>query len=228
MSSKIFVESINDRKFVQAVATNEGITLIDDCFFPKSIDKAGNNLKDFIRAQLKEALNGTVEKIGIIIDLDDFSVEKRLAYVSEALKNALLEETGENIASNFTAENQMQTIDIQGNNVDFVCYFMKVGNRGHLDTVLKEIATGPSGYADCLTTWQTCVDEKGLKYDQNQFEKFWVNTYINLDTCQSSKHKGNKDKYCSMKNFEELITKNIFNLKHECLNDLRVFLNHLQ
>jgi hypothetical protein len=229
MSSKIFVESINDQKFVQAVAKTIEIeatlhAINDETFFPKSIDKAGNNLKDFIKSQLKEALNGSINKIGIIIDLDDFTMLERFSYVNDAIKNAIQEEIGQKKIVNFTSENQMQTLDIQGNAIDFACYFMKVGNRGHLDTVLKEIAMKRSDYANCLETWKVCVKGKSLQYDQNQYEKFWVNTYINLDTCLSSKHKGNKEKYCSMKNFEELIKKDIFNLEHECLNDLKTFL----
>lgn len=224
MSKKIFVESINDQKFVQAVSNCISISFDDNIFYPKSIDKAGNNLKDFIKTQLEEVQNGNIDKIGIIIDLDDFQVSERLSYVSDAIKRAFKEELNQEIELNFTSENQIQSIDIQGNTVDFVCYFMKVDGRGHLDTVLKTIANKPSGYADCLATWQTCVEDKKLTYDQNQYEKFWVNTYINLDTCTSSKHRGNKEKYCSMKNFEELITKNIFDLEHECLSDLKIFL----
>lgn len=223
MSKKIFVESINDQKFVQAVSNNIGLTIDDHFFYPKSIDKAGNNLKDFIKTQLEEVQNGNIDKIGIIIDLDDFQVSERLSYVSDAIKRAFKEELNQEIKLNFTSENQIQSVDIQGNTVGFVCYFMKVDNRGHLDTVLKTIANKPSGYADCLATWQTCVEDKKLTYDQNQYEKFWVNTYINLDTCSKNDSK-QKERKCSMKALEYVMTKNIFDLEHECLSDLKIFL----
>jgi hypothetical protein len=227
MKNSLFVESINDQVFVEAVVNRVNTTKkechIDD-YFPKSIDKVGNNLKEFIKSKLREVIVGQINKIGILIDLDDFLITERLNYVNNAIQQAIKEELNEAITIQISAENQLQTIEIQENTVDFACYFMKIGNRGHLDTVLKTIANKPSDYADCLYNWQICVEGKNLKYDQNQYEKFWVNTYINLDTCQSSAHRGNKEKYCSMKNFEQVIKKNIFNLDHECLVDLKTFL----
>jgi hypothetical protein len=224
MSYKIFVEGVSDQKFCQAIAYKIGLTISDEYFYPQSIDKEGNNLKKFIVNHFEAVENGQIDTLGIIIDLDDFTVQERLNYINDAIKRAFQEEYSIDINLVIGAENTTYFIDFQGNTLSFICYFMKVANRGHLDTVLKEIANKSSGYADCLTTWQTCVEGKKLQYDQNQYEKFWVNTYINLDTCTSSKHKGNKEKYCSMKNFDELIKKDIFNLEHECLNDLKIFL----
>ncbi len=221
MAYRIFVESPNDRKFIQAFGLNIGKTIAENHFYEKNIGKTSTNITTFVQDNLSEILRGNVDKIGIIIDLDDFTISQRLDFVNEGINNALKGIT----TINFTTENQIQTLDIQGNNVDFVCYFMKVGNRGHLDTVLKEIASEPSNYADCLTEYRKCIEAKKLKYTQSDFEKYWVDQYIRQDTCKKTEQ-GQRENKCSMRVLDFVLQKGVFNLKHKCLDDLKTFLKH--
>jgi hypothetical protein len=219
MAYRIFVESHNDRMFVQAVAQNIGISMNDDSFYPKNIGETPTNITTFIKDNLSEIQTGKIDKIGIIIDLDEVTIAERLNFVNKGVNDAF---EGTPILS-FTAENQLQSIDIQENKIEIVCYFMKVGSRGHLDTVLKEIACKSSDYADCLIEYRKCIEAKKLKYTQSDFEKYWVDQYIRQDTC-TKKEQGQRENKCSMKVFNVVLQKGVFNLEHECLDNLKTFL----
>ncbi|MCX8481508.1 MAG: hypothetical protein ORN58_06285, partial [Sediminibacterium sp.] len=70
--------------------------------------------------------------------------------------------------------------------------------------------------------WKECLIFNGVEINDSDFNKFWLNIYIRYDTCtnQDSKH---ADKNCSLKNFEKLIEKDIFDLEHNNLDELKSF-----
>lgn len=105
---------------------------------------------------------------------------------------------------------------------------MNVNGKGELETVLKEIKTQPSPYADCLKSWRACVESEEKEVTEKEFVKSWIQNYIRLDTCFTSKYRGNKGKYCSMRQLDNILARTgdkvTFDLHHELLNPIKEFL----
>ncbi len=159
-----------------------------------------------------------IEKIGIIIDIDNDSEQERLNLVNKCIKQVFESET---------LSSTKQFIDICGDNgtkAKLACYFTNVGGKGELETLLKEIKAIQSTYADCLNSWQTCIENQGKEINQKEFDKFWVSIYLRYDTCskQEQKQAGSK---CSMSGFDYVMKhkKDIWDWDNSALDDLKDF-----
>ena len=223
MSNIVIVESKNDRIFMQAMVEKLNCDIqvelpiyIDDY---KSLE--GLSETELIKAlKALEALidKNNIEKIGIIIDIDNYSEQERLKFVDRCIKQV------------FEAEsllNTKQFIDIcgdNGTNAKLACYFTNVGGKGELETLLKAIKARDSPYADCLDSWKTCIESLGKKINQKDFDKFWISNYIRYDTCsnQEQKQAGRK---CSMYGFDYVMEhkKDIWDWDNPILDDLKEF-----
>lgn len=159
-----------------------------------------------------------IEKIGIIIDIDNDSEQERLELVNKCIKQVFESET---------LSSTKQFVDISGDNgtnAKLACYFTNVGGKGELETLLKAIKARDSPYADCLNSWQTCIESQGKKINQKEFDKFWISNYIRYDTCsnQEQKQAGRK---CSMSGFDHVMEhkKDIWDWDNPALDDLKEF-----
>ena len=159
-----------------------------------------------------------IEKIGIIIDIDNDSEQERLRFVDRCIKQVFESET---------LSSTKQFIDIFGDNgtkAKLACYFTNVGGKGELETLLKAIKARDSPYADCLDSWKTCIESLGKKINQKDFDKFWISNYIRYDTCsnQEQKQAGRK---CSMSGFDYVMEhkKDIWDWDNPTLDDLKEF-----
>ena len=159
-----------------------------------------------------------IEKIGIIIDIDNDSEQERLELVNKCIKQVFESET---------LLSTKQFIDICGDNgtkAKLACYFTNVEGRGELETLLKAIKAKDSPYADCLDSWKTCLENQGKKINQKEFDKFWISNYIRFDTCskQEQKQAGRK---CSMSEFDYVMEhkKDIWDWDNSALDDLKDF-----
>ena len=159
-----------------------------------------------------------IEKIGIIIDIDNDSEQERLELVNKCIKQVFESET---------LLSTKQFIDISGDNgtnAKLACYFTNVGGKGELETLLKAIKAKDSPYADCLDSWKTCIESLGKKINQKDFDKFWISNYIRYDTCsnQEQKQAGRK---CSMSGFDYVMEhkKDIWDWDNPTLDDLKEF-----
>ena len=77
----------------------------------------------------------------------------------------------------------------------------------------------------CSISEYECLAENQKEVSDKIFNKFWINNYIMYDTCTSSKHKGQKSKYCI---FEYAMReKDIWNFDHPILKELKDFLKEL-
>ncbi|MEG4419078.1 hypothetical protein QUA70_10785 [Microcoleus sp. LAD1_D5] len=225
MSNIVIVESKNDRIFMQAMVEKLNCDLqvaspiyIDDY---KSLDGLDETKLISALKNLKaEIPKKGVKKIGIIIDIDNYSEQERLGLVNNCIKNGFGTETK-------TLSSTKQFIDICGDNgtkAELACYFTNVGGRGELETLLKAIKARESPHADCLDSWKTCIEKQGQEIDRKDFDKFWVSNYIRYDTCstQDQKQAGRK---CSMAGFDYVMEhkKDIWDWNNPALDDLKEF-----
>ena len=115
-----------------------------------------------------------IEKIGIIIDIDNCSEQERLKFVDRCIKQVF---EAESLSST------KQFIDIcgdNGTNAKLACYFTNVGGQGELETLLKAIKARESPHADCLNSWKTCIESQGQQMGRKDFDKFWVSIFRQL------------------------------------------------
>jgi hypothetical protein len=224
VSNIVIVESKNDAIFMQAMVEQLKCDIQVDP--PIHIDnyktleglsetKLIITLKD-LEADLQKR---EIEKIGIIIDIDNNSEPDRLEWVNKCIQQVFSE--SESLSST------KQFIDICGDNgtqAKLACYFTNFEGEGELETLLKGIKAKDSPHADCLDCWKKCIESKGKKIKQKDFDKFWVSNYIRFDTClkQEQKQAGRK---CSMYEFDYVMKhkKDIWNWEHPALDDLKEF-----
>ena len=240
----LIVESENDQYFIQGLVnslnnTDTTVCCIDD-FKHSSLDPI--KLKTQIGSALTQ--NG-VSKIGVMLDLDENTFEDRIKLVNEALDAALKENFDVDVKILKSIERTNEFIDIYKDElitVKFACYFTNIDGQGELETLLKEIKTRDSVFADCLLEgWQTCLTQKGKKIvgrgergdiTHKEILKLWVDFYKRFDTLK----KGDRNKDTTDWKNIWLGTvnekgkaipptgKDIFKLDHEKLNELTTFL----
>ena len=240
----LIVENANDQYFVEALAkkvsVENKVVHIDDY---KHCSLSEPKLTETIQNQLLDVNRG-VSKIGIILDIDDETIDKRLSLINKCLKQALLN-TG-NIPPNnvlLTGINEFIAISVTGITVKVACFFTNVDGQGELETVLKAIKTKDSPFADCLNEgWRQCLESKGKKIgrrndtcdiSEKEILKLWVDSYKRFDTLTKTQRK-QSEKNTDWKGIMLGVTKEgktieargeeIFNLDSEILNELKEFL----
>lgn len=225
MSNIVIVESKNDAIFMQAMVEklNCDIQVEKPIYIDDYEPLEGLSETELIKALknlIRKIDRKDIEKIGIIIDIDNYSEQERLKFVDRCIKQVFQAES---------LSSTKQFIDICtdiGTNAKLACYFTNVGGKGELETLLKEIKAKESPDADCLDSWKNCIESKGKKIKQKDFDKFWVNTYVRLDTCsnQDRKQAGRK---CSMSEFDYVMEhkKDIWEWDNPALDDLKEFFN---
>lgn len=223
MSNIVIVESKNDRIFRQAMVEklNCDIQVQSPIYIDDYKSLEGLSETELIKAlKALEALidKNNIEKIGIIIDIDNCSEQERLKFVDRCIKQVF---EAESLSST------KQFIDICGDNgtkAKLACYFTNFEGKGELETLLKAIKARKSPYADCLNSWKSCIEKEGKKIKQKDFDKFWISNYIRYDTCskQDQKQAGEK---CTMSRFDYVMEhkKDIWDWNNPALDDLKEF-----
>ena len=222
MSNIVIVESKNDKFFMQAMVEKincdiqvEKPIYIDDYEPLEGLNekKLIITLKD-LKADLQKR---EIEKIGIIIDIDNDSEQERLELVNKCIKEVF----------NATLLSTKQFIDICGDNgtkAKLACYFTNFGGQGELETLLKAIKARESPHADCLNSWKTCIESQGKNISDKDLDKFWVSIYLKYDTCSKQDQK-QAERKCSMYGFDYVMEhkKDIWDWDNPALNDLKEF-----
>lgn len=224
MSSNILiVESNNDKYFVQAIIhyLNFNIEVAPPIIISEDDYRSMNGLnqtklKDAFKDLKADIQKGEIERVGIVIDIDDKGKSERINFINECIQEVfpesqLLEEVKKFI-----------NITLDDINIQLACYFTNVDGQGELETVLKMIKSQNSDYADCLESWKDCLKNYGKEIKIKDFDKFWVNTYLRYDTCSKRESKQAYRK-CT---FEYAMSEKteIWNFDHPVLNDLKEFL----
>ena len=107
--------------------------------------------------------------------------------------------------------------------VEFSCHILNIDGYGELETLLKTIAARPSRHADCLNTWKTCLEGHEKSISAKELRKLSVDVYIRYD-CHSKEDREQGQKKCSL---EASLTQNVIDIwdfKHQSLNDLKAYL----
>lgn len=224
----LITEGIDDGYFAAALIEDINTEIDVDCSFGGKYTALGGlseaDLVEDLKGKLGEIRRGTIQRIGILIDQDLFSKEERLSFLSEVIKKAFGKENVlENTDTLYSVEVEEDT------SVEIACHFMNVNGKGELETVLRAIKTKDSPHADCLNTWRDCLKAQGKTVKEKEFVKSWMNNYLRMDTCFTSKWRGSQGRYCSMHSLNNILArkgdKAIFDLKATELTDLRAFLS---
>ena len=200
------------------------ICSIDDfeCLDGLSEKKLSIKLEELLDEVAKKGLY----KIGVVIDIDEFSTIERLNLVTNSLNQALKNKDIAPIENGFEKINQFISVPIDETiTVEIACFFTNLEGKGELETVLKAIKTQDSVYADCLEAWRDCLERGGQSISQKDFDKFWLSNYIRFDTC-SNRDKTQSERKCSLQNFDYVMENKsaIFNFDSEILADLKSYL----
>jgi thiaminase len=181
-------------------------------------------------------------KLGVMLDLDKSTVEKRIDYINQAIGIALKEQGFETQNQPIlTTVNQFITLKKdEYQTVQVAAYFTNVEKQGELEDLLRAIVSKETVFADCLNAWIECVKSKGKIYgkvgdtcdfNEKEFTKLWVDFYKRFDTLK----RGDRGevttnwkviwlgKEGNSKEIQERGSE-IFDLKHEKLNELKEFL----
>ncbi|MEG4070536.1 hypothetical protein QUA42_24860 [Microcoleus sp. Pol11C2] len=227
MSNIVIVESKNDEFFMKAMVKQLNCDIevepplykIDEYKPLSGLDetKLTNALKA-LKAELPKRDIEDIVKIGIIIDIDNYSEQERLEFVDRCIKQAF---EAESLSST------KQFINISGDNgtkAKLACYFTNFEGQGELETLLKAIKAKESPHADCLYSWKSCIEKEGKQINQKGFDKFWVSIYLRYDTCSKQDRK-QAEKKCSMLNFDYVMEhkEGIWDWDNSALNDLKDF-----
>jgi len=225
VSNIVIVESKNDAIFMQAMVEQlnydiqiEKPIYIDEYKALSGLDET--KLINALKALKADIQKTDIEKIGIIIDIDNYSEPERLQWVNKCIQQVFESET---------LSSTKQFIDIGGDNgtkAKLACYFTNVGGKGELETLLKAIKAIESPHADCLDSWKTCIESQGQEIDRKDFDKFWVSIYLRYDTC-SNQEQTQAGKKCTMSGFDYVMEhkKDIWDWDNPALNDLKEFFN---
>lgn len=225
VSNILIVESKNDKIFMEAlisqlnydIKVDAPICINDyECLNGLSKESLTGALKE-LKAEIQKK---DIQKVGVIIDIDNHTREERIDFVNDSINNVFHNE------GKLLTTGTFLDIPIEdGESLKLACYFTNVDGKGELETVLKSIKAKDSIYADCLDSWKFCIENKGKKINQKEFDKFWISTYLKFDTC-SKKEKGRSEKKCSMAGFDYIMTekREIWDFSHPILDDLKIFL----
>ena len=223
--NKLIVESKNDKAFIEALIRHLNVAVevdkpifIDDFEDLDGLDAKKLTIK--LNDIFSEVAKKPIEKIGILLDIDNVGVDNRIKLINDCLLN-----TSAKSGQLISKTNELISYKIEGVDVKLAFFFTNVNGIGELETVLKAIKNRDSIYADCLESWKSCLIKNGKKISDKDFDKFWVANYVRFDTC-SKKESNRAGKKCSLQNFDYVLEKtpSIFDFEHAILQELKVFL----
>lgn len=222
----LIVESKNDKYFIQAIIRKLNFDI--EIATPIRISDEDYRAMDGLNHQkLKAALGnlkasiqkGEIEKVGVIIDIDNYREEDRLKFVNECLQEVFSN------SESLSKVNEFINLNFEDFSIQLACYFTNLDGQGELETVLKAIKQKESIHADCLESWKNCLVSKGKTIKDKDFDKFWVDIYVRFDTC-SNNDKKQAGRKCSMRAFDYVMENKveIWDLEHPTLDNLNQFL----
>lgn len=227
----LIVESKNDKYFFQAIINKLNLDIevakpirVSDEDYREMDGLNHKKLKDTLNNLKANIQKGEIEKVGIIIDIDNEEEENRIKFVDECIREVFPDSELLNEVNRFINLNIKDTDDVNLN-IQLACYFTNLDGQGELETVLKAIKQKESIYTDCLENWRNCLTSNEKTIKNKDFDKFWVDIYVRFDTC-SNNDKKQAGRKCSMRAFDYVMENKseIWNLDHPKLDNLKLFL----
>lgn len=214
----LIVESDNDKFFIERLRTEVASANFDietpicrideyECLGGLSLKRLQHKL-DEIKSEIgKRNLN----KIGILLDADNEGIQARVEQINTAVKS--ITNDLEITQTNTWYRSEILDIEIS-------CHILNINGHGELETLLKEIKSQQSIHADCLYSWQECLEKNNKSMSNKTFDKFWTNIYTRYDCC-SKEEQTQAGRKC---NLEASLKKDIWNFSHPALTDLKSYL----
>ena len=229
MNHKIIVESFNDKAiythilnhFCKSSATVETITDDLDWIELGGLERSKLiiKLKD-IRTDLTKM---EMPKIGIIVDIDDSTIEKRIEFLNNLCSEAF------ELKIEIEKECEFKLYSDPEYDIEFeLAYcFSGLNGQGELENLLKEIAnTNESHHANCLEHgWIACLRTQNIEVRDKDLRKLWMDFYKRMD-CLSNKERKQAKENVRWDNFLKLHPKKFdFDKDIEDLNNIKKFLS---
>lgn len=200
MRNVVIVEGKTDKEFIsQLVDSAQVLTFQIETLGGQ--ERFAESLETIARRVIKQE----IDKVGIVIDLDDFTVATRLQWVNRYLLEVFHCE--------ITAVDTV--INVQYENVGFqpACHFI----QPNLDVLLRAIAAKPSPRADCL--YACLANQENAK--QKEREKAWPLYYMRWDICDFAERENGAKNVT----FTHTHTKGAWNIEAPVLGELKEFLS---
>ncbi len=238
----IIVESPNDEAFIRLVLdflaiTNTEATLINSTEIDHLHNFVGTDgkekrgkdaLPEKMEMLKRELLThyAQLQHISVIVDIDtpkspNGGKDKSLQLINDSFEKAF--SISPNLIEVATPSNISTSIAGENVTIDVSCFLIQdETGAGNLDILLKKIAINSCVECECLELMSKCIFDKTSK-EMRDFTKQWVNYYLRSN---ASKNQLNN----AEKRLHEVITeqgKDIFNLNHSLLNELKSYLQAL-
>ncbi len=204
MKNIILVEGKDDVDFINILSQNTNIQSF-------TLDKIGGSDQELLTKKLRSIQNdfqlNPIGKLGIILDLDDYTFESRLAFLNNCLQSVF--------QKSLSVTNKFEKNQIFGLEIEIACYFIEP----NLDVLLRKISNLKSERADCLFQ---CLNNDEIK--KKERDKAWTYYYMLWDVC----NKKEREKRNENINFKYVSSKNAWDLKSDDLKELKLFLKQFK
>jgi len=178
----LLVEGESDIKFFEALIkyVNKTNSSIDLDNIKIDIINGSDNIKLqlAVKSLQTDIRNSPLKNFGIVMDLDEFTVEDRFGQVKIVLSELFgVDKITEIDANSFNLKiNDKRTIKV-------TCHFIETDLVTNLELLLKTIATESPIAANCLELWYHCAIASGRKIRKSDYLKFWREVYVRYDYC---------------------------------------------
>lgn len=199
MRNVIIVEGKTDKEFIsQLVDSAQVLTFQIETLGGQ--ERFAERLETIARRVIKQE----IDKVGIVIDLDDFTVATRLQWVNRRLLEVFHCE--------ITAVDTVINVHYENVGFQLACHFI----QPNLDVLLRAIAAKPSPRADCL---HACLaSEQNVK--QKEKDKAWPLYYMRWDICDFAERENGAKNV----DFSHTYKKGAWDLASPVLAELKTFL----
>ena len=206
VSSLLIVEGKSDKNIIESLINHLNINLEVGnpvCNIDKCEDLGGTGgLEKKLRALIKRVKKESISTVGIIFDADEVGVEQRT------------EEIEKIVQAIFGTEHE----------IVFKIHILHIDGYGELEDILKRITSNEPIMANCLDSWQECLNNKKLA--AKEMNKLWVQVYEKYDCCTVEEQKNMKVNCDKSILLEEKKIYN-FDTKIKELDGLKTFLTQL-
>ena len=206
MNNLLIVEGKSDKYIIESLINHLNINLEVGnpvCNIDKCEDLGGTGeLEKKLKALTKRVKKESISKIGIVFDADQVGVNQRTEEIEKIIQTVFGTEHG----------------------VEFKIHILNIDGYGELEDLLKKIASNEPIMANCLDSWQECLNDQRLT--TKEINKLWVQVYEKYDCCTIEEQENMRDS-CNKSILLEEKKIYDFNTRIKELDELKTFLMQL-